>query len=108
MSDLRQPTVLLAAMQFGKHVQVGPVREWGDAHDAYEALDGHQSGYTRDERGRLRMSPGHLHAIKGEPVRFYRLRDVRGDNVEAEFGTVERVRSTGVRRGGFVGLKRGR
>lgn len=115
---LRQPTVLLAAMQSGAHIQVGPVREYNEAHDAFDALDCHNTGWTRDEDGRL-VGGGkrHLHAIKGEPVKFYRLREVRQlipetaspgcvTNVDAEFGEVERVRSTGVRRTGFVGVSK--
>jgi hypothetical protein len=103
-SSMNQPTVLLAKVG-DRHIQVGPVREWADAYDVFEALDFDQNGFYRDKQGRMRGTGQNrkMHAIKGEPVKFYRLRQVGH-----EFGDVERVRSTGVRRTGFVGLKSSR
>lgn len=91
------PTILLAAMQSGEHIQVGPERNWNDGYDAWSAADADlRTPHGRGER---------MHAIQGEPVRFYRLRE-QGPHLAAEFGAQpRRVRSTDVRRTGFVGLK---
>lgn len=93
-------TILLAAMQSGQHIQVGqPFNSWHDAHDAWTAADGDlRAPHGRGER---------MHAIQGEPVRFYRLRETTfGGNIAAEFGhDVPTVRKTDVRRTGFIGLK---
>jgi len=104
MSTFRTPTVLLAAMQSGDHIQIGDVAEHADAYDAFERFDSHLAGWTRDLHGNLRLATGHMHAIAGEPVRFYRLR-MEG---AIDCRPVRKVRAGYVRKTGFVGLKAGR
>lgn len=72
---MREPTVLLAALEDGTHVQVGRVRGLADAYTLFERMDRPVSGFYRDAWGKLRLDkPRKDHFIDGKAVRFYRLR----------------------------------
>ena len=71
---LKDPTVLLAALDNGQHVQVGRVRSHDDAYALFERMDSQISGFVRVQ-GRLTWkAPRKTHFIDGQAVRFYRLR----------------------------------
>ena len=74
---LKEPTVLLAALDNGQHVQVGRVREHGDAYALFERMDSQISGFVRfGKLGPLMYRPDgrKTHFIDGHAVKFYRLR----------------------------------
>lgn len=75
---MNEPTVLLAALDNGQHVQIGRVRDHAAAYDLFERMDSQISGFVRtpDERGRLIYAPAtrKFHFINGQAVKFYRLR----------------------------------
>ena len=79
-----EPTVLLAKLADGRHVQVGRVRSHDAAYALFERLDSQISGFSRDGQDSLRWAaPSKQHYIDGQPVNFYRLRQQ-----DHEFGTV--------------------
>lgn len=73
---MHDPTVLLACLDNGQHVQVGRVREHADAYALFERFDRTQSGFDRDAAGRsvYRREIRKPHYIDGHAVKFYRLR----------------------------------
>jgi len=92
--------VILAALEDRTHVQVGRAHRNLDAADAvYDRLDSAISGFFRTADGRLRWgNPSAAHFINGQAVKFYRMRTVDGDNIAAEFGNVERVPLSAIRK----------
>jgi hypothetical protein len=86
--------IVLANVGGNRHVQVGAPSDREAAHTLHEILDFDQNGYSRDRTGRMvKTGPGRTHSIKGEPVRFYRVREG-----EHEFGAIEQVPVNHVRR----------
>jgi hypothetical protein len=71
---LNEPTVLLAALDNGQHVQIGRVRDHAAAYDLFERLDAEQQGWKRYDDGLRRAAARKDHFIDGKRVKFYRLR----------------------------------
>jgi len=89
-----EPTILLAAMHSGDHIQIGKATTHDAAYAAWEAHDADlKAPHGRGQR---------MHAIGGEPVRFYRLRQ---DN-PIDITPVRTVPVRYVRKTGFVGSGR--
>lgn len=78
--------IVLAAMESGRHIQVGAPQSREGAHALHTVLDSEQSGYRRDRITPLRIGTPREHRIGGEVVRFYRVRE--GSH---EFGRVQAV-----------------
>lgn len=92
-------TILLARLTDGRHVQVGRAHpDYATAYDRFEQSDSEISGFQR-VNGRMRFGggPRKTHFIDGVQVSFYRLREIVGDNIEAEFGHVSTFPMSAVR-----------